>query len=61
MRFIVFVLLDGAHKILRATSLLFFSNFFQSFIPAGKFIPFQLYLSKKGLIFDILSGWFSMF
>ena len=61
MRFIVFVLLDGANKILRATSLLFFSNFFQSFIPAGKSIPFQSYLSIKGLIVDILSGWFSMF
>ena len=58
-RFIVFVL-GGTYKILRATSLLFSSNFFQSFIPGEKSIPFQLYLSIKALNFDILSGWFSV-
>ena len=53
----VFFSLEGADRILRAISLLFLSNFFQSFIPAGKFMSFQLYLSVWGLIFDILSGW----
>ena len=41
--------------------LLFCSKFFQSFIPSGKSIPSQLYWLMKGLIFDILPGWFSMF
>ena len=48
--------LVGAERILRAISLLFLSNYSQSFIPAVKFMPFQLYLSIKCLIFDILSG-----
>ena len=59
-RFIVSVL-GGTYKILRAIVLIFCSNFFHSFIPAEKSMPFQLYWSIKGLIFDILSGWFSIF
>ena len=59
-RFIVFVL-RGIDKILRAIILLFRSVFFQSFIPAGKSIPSQLYWLMKGSIFDILSmfWWFN--
>ena len=58
-RFIVLVL-RGIDKILRAIILLFRSIFFQSFIPAGKSIPSQLYWLMKGSIFDILSmfWWF---
>ena len=52
--------LQGEDKILRAISVLFLSIFSQSLIPAGKFISFQLYLWMWGLIFDILSGWFSI-
>ena len=36
---------------LRAIFRLFFSGFFQSCFPYGKFIPSQLYLSIKGLVF----------
>ena len=36
-------------------------NVFQSFIPAGNSIPSQLYWLIRCSIFDILSGWFSMF
>ena len=45
-----------AHKTLRAIVLLFFSRFFWSSFSDGKFIPSQLYLFIKGLIFVILSG-----
>ena len=45
-------------KILRAIVTLFFSNFFQSSFSDGKFIPSQLYLFIKGLIFVILCGSF---
>ena len=58
-RFIV-ILVRGIYKILRAIVLLFRSNFFQSFIPAGKSTPSQLYWLIKCLS-DILFGWFSMF
>ena len=53
-----FSVLYGANKILRAIVLLFCSNFFQSFECDGNSIPFQLYWSIKGLIFDILWGSF---
>ena len=45
-----------AYKTLRAIATLFFSNFFQLFFSDGKFIPSQLYLFIKGLIFVILCG-----
>ena len=41
---------------LRAIDLLFDLIFFQSLLCDGKSFSFQLYLSIKGLIFDILSG-----
>ena len=53
-------------KTLRAIVTLFFSKFFQSFFSDGKFIPCQLHLFIKGLIFIILcrslfiSSWFNM-
>lgn len=47
-------LLSGVNKTLRAIA------FFQFFDPVGKFVSFQLHLSMKGLIFDILSGYFFM-
>ena len=34
----------GIYNILSAIVLLYFSNFYHSFDPAGKFIPSQLYL-----------------
>ena len=37
---------------------LFNSNVFQSLLVAGKSIYFQLYCSTKGLISDILCGFF---
>ena len=40
-----------AYKMLRATVILFFSNFFQSSFSQRNFIPFQLYFFIKGLIF----------
>ena len=40
---------------------LFFSNFFQSFIPAGKSMPLQSYWSTNGMKFTILSRWFLIF
>ena len=42
------------YKIFVAIVWLFFWNIFQSFTHDGQFIPFQLYLSIKGLIFDII-------
>ena len=48
-------------KILRAIVSLFFSIFFQSFIPAGKSISTKLYWSVNDVIFVILSGWFRIF
>ena len=53
--------MGGADKILSAMSLLFLSNFFQSSTPAGKFISLQLYWLIKGLILDILCGFFPIF
>ena len=37
---------------------LFNSSFLQSLLVAGKSISFQLYCSIKGLILDILCGFF---
>ena len=54
-----------AYKTLRGIVWLIFSNFFQSPFSDGKFIPFQLYLFIKGLVFVILcrsfliSSWFN--
>ena len=45
-----------ADKMLRAMSLLFLSNLFQSSFPAGNLISSQLYLLINGLSFVILSG-----
>ena len=49
-----------AHKKLGAIVTLFFPDFLQSSFCDGKFIPFQLYLFIKGLLFVILrrSFWF---
>ena len=58
---LIFLVLCGTNKILRAIVLLFCSNFFQSFECDGKSISFQLYWSIKGLIFDILWGFFQCF
>ena len=55
-----------AHETLRATVTLFFSNFFEWSFSDGKFIPSQLYLFIKGLIFVIvcrfflISSWFKV-
>ena len=46
------------YKTLRAVVTLFFSNFFQLSFSDGKFIPSQLYLFIKGLIFVIPSECF---
>ena len=54
---LIFSVLCGTNKILRAIFLLFCSNLFQSFECDGKSISFQLYWSIKGLTFDILSRW----
>ena len=43
-----------AYKTLGAVVRLFFSIFFQSSFSNGKFIPAQLYLFIKGLMFVIL-------
>ena len=58
---LVFSVLWGTYKILRAIDLLFNSNFFQSFWCDGKLISFQLYWSIKSLIFYRLWESFSMF
>ena len=42
---------------LRAIILLFCSKYFQIFECDANFLSFQLYLSIKGLIFDIVFGW----
>ena len=47
--------------ILRATVLLFLSNFSQFFDPMGKFISFHSLLSIKGAVLDIFSGCFPIF
>ena len=59
---LIFSVLYGANKILRAIALLFNSIFFQSFEESsGKFISFQSNWLIKDLIFDIPWGIFSMF
>ena len=55
---LVFLVLYGKNKILRAVFLLFCLKFFQSFEYDGKPISFQLYWSIKGSIFVILWGFF---
>ena len=55
---LICLILYSTNKILRAIVLLFYLNFFQSFKCDGNSIPFQLYWSIKGLIFDILWGSF---
>ena len=47
-------------QLLRGIVRLFFSNFFQSSFSDGKFIPSYLYFFIKGLIFVILSGFYSV-
>ena len=49
------LLLCGKNRILKVT-VLFVSNFFQSFRSAGKLVSFQWYWFIKGLIFVILCG-----
>ena len=49
------------YKTLRAIVRSIFSNFIQSSFSDGYFIPFQLYLFIKGLIFVSLSGFFPIF
>ena len=44
---LICLVLYGRNKILRAITLLFCSNFFQSFDCNGNSIPFPLYWSKK--------------
>ena len=75
MQHLFLFLLYGTYNILRAIALLFFSNLFQPiatiffyfslsscpFWCAEKFMPSQLYLSIKGVTFDIFSGWFPIF
>ena len=48
----------GTSRILRVIDLFSNLKFFESFLCDGKFISFQLYWSTKGLIFDILCGFF---
>ena len=59
---LIFSVLYGTNKILRAIALLFNSKILQSFEgSSGKFISFQSSWLIKDLIFDILWGIFSMF
>ena len=59
---IIFSVLWGIYKTLKAIDLLFDSNFLQSSTGfAGNSIPFHSYWSIKGLIFYILCGYFLMF
>ena len=58
---LIFSVLYGTNKILRAIVLLFNSNFYQSFGCNGNTISFQSYWLIKGLISDILSGLFLFF
>ena len=58
---LIFSVLYGTNKTLRAIDLLFSSKFFHSFEFDGKSISIQLYWSTKCLIFDILCGSFLMF
>ena len=46
---------------LKAILTLFFSNFFQSSLSDGEFIPSHLYLFINVLSFVILSGFFPVF
>ena len=58
---LILSVLCGTNKTLRAIILLFCSKYFHSFECDEISISFQLYLSIKGLIFDILSGWFLIY
>ena len=44
-------------KNIKSNFYIVFSNFFRSSFPDGKFIPFQLHLFIKRLIFDTFSDW----
>ena len=54
---LIFSVFCGTNKMLRAIILLFCSKYFQIFECDANFLSFQLYLSIKGLIFDIVFGW----